>query len=60
LKACWIKKIKVLKEILDDYDALVVKKEALYHRLIEIDLVGNTGEVQDPKLILYFIFLTRQ
>jgi hypothetical protein len=50
----------VLKEILDDCDALVVKKEALYHKLTEIDLEGTTGEVQDPKLILNSIFMTRK
>jgi hypothetical protein len=60
LKACWIRKIKVLKEILDDCDALVIKKEALYHKLIEIDLARTIGEVQDPKLILNSIFMTRK
>jgi hypothetical protein len=30
LKACWIKKIKILREILDDCDVVVTKKEALY------------------------------
>jgi hypothetical protein len=29
LKACWIKKIKVLKEILDECDVVVVKKESI-------------------------------
>jgi hypothetical protein len=32
----------------------------LYHKLTEIDLAGTTGEVQDPKLILNSIFMTRQ
>jgi hypothetical protein len=49
-----------LKEILDDCDDVVVKKEALYHKLTEIDLEGTTGEVQDPNLILNSIFMTRQ
>ena len=38
LKACWIKKIKVMKEILDECDVVVIKKEALYHKLNETDL----------------------
>jgi hypothetical protein len=59
LKACWIKKIKILREILDDCDVVVTKKEVLYHRLTEIDLAGSTGEVHDPKLIINSIFMTR-
>jgi hypothetical protein len=50
----------VLKEILDDCDALVVKKEALYRKLTEIDLAWATGKVQDLNLILNSIFVTRQ
>jgi hypothetical protein len=54
LKACWIRKIKVLKEILDDCDALVVKKEALYHRLIEIDLDRNYRGGPRPEINFKF------
>jgi hypothetical protein len=59
LKTCWIKKIKILREILDDCDAMVTEKEALYCILTEIDLVGNKGEVHDLKLIINSIFITR-
>jgi hypothetical protein len=40
LKSCWIKKIKVLKEILDECDVVVIKKETLYCRLTKIDIAG--------------------
>jgi hypothetical protein len=60
LKACWIRNIKVLKEILDDYDTLVVKKEGIYHKLIEINMGVTIGKVQDLKLILNSIFMTMQ
>jgi hypothetical protein len=52
LKACWIKRIKTLKEIWVDYETLSVKKWDLYLKSIELDLVGTIGEVRDPKLIL--------
>jgi hypothetical protein len=60
LKACWLKRIKVLKEILVDCDTLSVKKGELYFKLIELDLAGTTGEVQDPKLILNSMLMTRE
>jgi len=38
LKACWIKKIKPLKEILNYLDNLSIKKGESYFKLIELDL----------------------
>jgi hypothetical protein len=46
LKACWIKKIKTLKELLEECNEVISKRETLYQKLTEIDLAGNTGEVQ--------------
>jgi hypothetical protein len=60
LKACWIKRIKCLKEILVDCDTLSVKKGELYLKLVELDLAGTTREVQDPKLILNSMLMTRE
>jgi hypothetical protein len=60
LKSCWIKRIKTLKEILQDCDTLSVKKWESYLKLIELDLAGTTGEVQDPKLLLNSIFMTKE
>jgi hypothetical protein len=45
---------------MEECDVVVTKKEGLYKRLTEMDLVGTTGEVQDPKLILNSIFMTRE
>jgi hypothetical protein len=39
---------------------LTFKREELFKRLTEIDLAGGTNEVQDPKLILNSMFLTKQ
>jgi hypothetical protein len=36
------------------------KREELFKRLTEIDLAGSTNEVQDPKLILNSMFITKQ
>jgi hypothetical protein len=60
LKSCWIKRIKTLKELLDDLDVLSVKKGEAYLKLVELDLAGTTGEVQDPKLISNSILMTRK
>ena len=48
-----------MREILDDCNVVVTKKEALYHRLTETNLAESTREVHDPKLIINYIFMTR-
>ena len=60
LKSCWIKRIKTLKELLDDLDVLSVKKGEAYLKLVELDLAGTTGEVEYPKLISNYILMTRK
>jgi hypothetical protein len=55
-----MKMIKTLKEILSDLDTLSVKKGEYYFKLIELDLAGSTGEVQDPRLISNSILITRE
>jgi hypothetical protein len=60
LKACWIKRIKSLKEMLVDCDTISVKKGDLYLKLIELDLVGSTGDVEDPHLILNSILMSKE
>jgi len=52
LKACWIKIIKSLKEMLAYCDTISVKKRELYLKLIELDLVGSTEDVEESHLIL--------
>jgi hypothetical protein len=54
------KRIKCLKEILVDCDTISVKRGELYLKLIELDLVGTTREVEDPKLILNSIFMSKE
>jgi hypothetical protein len=60
LKACWIKIIKSLKEMLVDCDIVSVKKWDLYLKLIEVDLVGSIGDVEDPHLILNSILMSKK
>jgi len=48
-----------LREILDDCDVLVTKKEVLYHRLTKTNLAGSIEEVQNPKFIINSIFMTK-
>ena len=60
LKACWIKRIKCLKQILVDGDTISVKRGEFHLKLIELDLSGTTGEVEDPKLILNSILMSKE
>jgi hypothetical protein len=60
LKSCWLKRIKTLKEILNDLDTLSIKMGESYFKLIELDLAGTTGEVQDLRLISNYILITRE
>ena len=41
-----------------DCDTINVKRGELYLKLIELDLFGTTGEVEDPKFILNSILMS--
>jgi hypothetical protein len=60
LNACWIDKIKNLKDIVQTCSEVITKREELFKRITEIDLGGITGEVQDPKLIFNSMFMSKQ
>jgi hypothetical protein len=60
LKACWLKIIKSLKDILVECNIISVKKGELCLKLIESDLVGSTRYVEDPHLILNSILTVRK
>jgi hypothetical protein len=45
---------------LEECSEVLSKREILYQKLTEIDLVGSTGEVQDPHIILNSTFLTKE
>jgi hypothetical protein len=38
----------------------ISRRDKLFKKLTEIDLAGNTNEVQDPKLIFNSLFLTNK
>ena len=60
LNACWKEKINNLNNIVQACNKAIVKREELFKRLTEIDLAGNTDEVQVPKLILNSMFMTKK
>jgi hypothetical protein len=60
LNACWKEKIKNLNNIVQACNQAITRREELFKRLIEVDLARSTNEVQDPKLILNSLFLTKQ
>jgi hypothetical protein len=60
LNTCWKEKIKNLNIIVQACNHAITRREELFKRLTEIDLVGSTNEVQDPKLILNLLFLTKK
>jgi hypothetical protein len=49
-----------LSNIVQACNKAILKREELFKRITEIDLAGGTDEVQDPKLILNSMFLTKQ
>jgi hypothetical protein len=49
-----------LSNIVQACSEAILKREELFKTLIEIDLAGGTNEVQDPKLIINSMFLTKQ
>jgi len=60
LKACWLKRIKSLKEMLAKCDVNSVKRGELYLKLIELELVGSTNDVENLHLIMNSILLSNE
>jgi hypothetical protein len=60
LKACWIQRINILRELLNELNDLTSKKTKAYSKLTRLDLVGNTIKVEDLKLITNSLLQTRQ
>jgi hypothetical protein len=60
LNACWKEKVKNLHLIVQSCEQAISKKEKLFTKLTEIDLVGRTNDFQDPKLIVNSLPLTKQ
>ena len=60
MNACWKEKVKNLNIIVQACNHAITIREELFKNLTEIDLAGSTNEVQDPKLILKSLFLTKQ
>jgi hypothetical protein len=60
LNACWKQKVKNLNIIVQACSQAIKRREELFKRLTDIDIAGSTNEVEDPKLILNSLFLTKQ
>jgi hypothetical protein len=60
LNACWKENIKNLSNIDQACNEATLKKEEIFKRITKIDLEGGNNELQDPKLILNSMFLTKQ
>ena len=60
LNTCQKEKVKNLNIIVQACIQAITRREELFKRLTEIDLTRSTNEVQDPKLILNSLFLTKQ
>jgi hypothetical protein len=60
LKACWLKRSKSLKEILEECDVVSKKRSELYLKLIELELDGLTEGVEDSHLIMNSILLSQK
>jgi hypothetical protein len=60
LNACRKEKIKNLNKIVQACSEAMVKREELLKRLTEIEIEGSTNKVQDPKLILNSMFMTKK
>ena len=54
------KEKKNLNNIVQMGNQAISRREELFKRLTEVELSGSTNEVQDPKLILNSLFLTKQ
>jgi hypothetical protein len=60
LKACWIERINVLKGLLTQLIDLSRRKTKAYSKILNLDIVGTTIEVSDPKFISNSMLMTRQ
>jgi hypothetical protein len=60
LNVCWKENIKKLNNIVQTCSEAILKREELFKRLMYIDLAVATNEVQEPKLIINLMFLTKQ
>jgi hypothetical protein len=60
LNSFWKEKIKNLNNIVQACNQDITRREDIFKILMEVDLVEITDEVQDPKLILNSLFLTKK
>ena len=54
------KKIENLHLIIKSCKQVISEKENLFTSLLQMDLAGTTNEVQDPKLILKYLSVTKE
>jgi hypothetical protein len=60
LKACWIERINILKGLSTQLSDLSRRKIEAYTKILDLDIVGTTIEVPDPKYLSDSMLMTRQ
>jgi hypothetical protein len=60
LKSCWIEQINVLKGLIAQLTDLSRRKTEAYLKILDLDIVGTTIEVPDPKYLSNSMLMTRQ
>jgi hypothetical protein len=60
LNSCYKENVKNLNGIVQACSHDITRREEIFKKITEIDLVGSTNEVEDPKLILNSLFLSKQ
>jgi hypothetical protein len=60
LKSCWMEQINVLKGLITQLTDLSRRKNEAYLKILDLDIVGTTIEVPDPKYLSNSMLMTRQ
>jgi hypothetical protein len=60
LKSCWMERINVLKGLITQLTDLSRRKNEAYLKILDLDIVGTTIEVPDPKYLSNSMLMTRQ
>jgi hypothetical protein len=60
LKSCWMEIINVLKGLITQLIDLSRRNSKAYSKIIDLDIVGTTIEVSDPKYLSNSMLMTRK
>jgi len=60
LKSCWMERINVLKGLITQLTDLSRRKNEAYLKILDLDIVGTTIEVSNPKYLSKSMLVTQQ